>query len=320
MIQPIVVRAAGSIIGIALFGIGPAVSQSSLLSALEGSAPAPVLDQTTHAITRGLAALWVDPTIDPRAKGLMFSVTQNSYASVEAFHGIVAFTLGPRWSIGYGSTRLGTLFDSSLTNQDPSLLGLRAQSGWGRLDGTLRARSVTTSVGVGWAIDDNVGVVHSATIARAHARIAPWKSTNLSVGFQHSQSIGGSVPSGKGQQGFDVTFRQPLRQYSFSITVGMRRGELWKSSETTSGYGLGALVEFLDQMNVSAALGRYRMAYGSSLVESYRSFGASMRIGTIRFSARYSNTYIGLGSGFAGSVAYEPRQATQRTKLASLSR
>lgn len=319
MIASNVVRATGSIVVIGICGPSPAVSQSSLLSALEGSAPAPVLDHTTQAITRGLAALWVDPTVDPRAKGLMFSVTQNSYASVEAFHGILAFTLGPRWTIGYGSTRLGTLFDSSLTNQDPSLLGLRAQSGWGQLDGTLRARSVTTSVGIGWAIDDNVGVVQTATIARAHARFAP-KSTNLSVGFQHSQSVGGSVPRGKSQQGFDVTFRQPLRHYSFSITVGMRRGGLWKSSETTSGYGLGALIELLDQMNVSAALGRYRMAYGSSLNESYRSFGASMRIGAIRFSARYSNTFVGLGSGFAGSVAYEPRQPPQRTKLANLSR
>lgn len=55
---------------------GPIAAQSTLLTAIEGSAPAPVLDPLANAGTRGLAALWTDPTTDPQAdRSVLWDVT-----------------------------------------------------------------------------------------------------------------------------------------------------------------------------------------------------------------------------------------------------
>jgi len=146
------------------------------------------------------------PRLIPRRTGLFFGMSRGSYASVEMFHVVTAFRLGPRWSVAYGSTRLGNLFDSSLTSQDPTLATLRAQSAWGRLDATFGAGWLTANIGIGWAGDDNVGVFESSTIARAHLRITPFKTRTVTLGLRQSQVIGGSVLSRKGgRQGVDVT-------------------------------------------------------------------------------------------------------------------
>src|SRR6266705_7074129 len=76
-----------------------AAGQSTLLTALEGSPPAPTLDPTAAALTKGLAVLWADPTAEPRATGVFLGMSYGSYAAVHVFHGAVAFRLGPRWSV-----------------------------------------------------------------------------------------------------------------------------------------------------------------------------------------------------------------------------
>ncbi len=283
----------------------PIAAQSTLLTAIEGSAPAPVLDPLANAVTRGLAALWTDPTTDPQATGVFFGMSRGSYASVDMFHAVTAFRLGPRWSVAYGSTGLGDLFDSSLTNQDPTLSSLRAQSVWGRLDATLGQRWIAASIGLGWAGDDNVGVFQSSTIARAHLRVTSFKSPSVTVGLQSSHAIGGSVPARRGgRQAVDVTLHRPLGPHALSLTLGASRGALWRSSETLAGYGAGAQGILFDQLEVGASIGRYGTAYGASRAEWYRSVSAAVRVGRVRFGTRYASTRLGTGSGFALSLEY----------------
>ena len=45
------------------------VAQSALLSAIEGSAPAPIVEPTVASLSVGLPGLWFDPTSAPRATG-----------------------------------------------------------------------------------------------------------------------------------------------------------------------------------------------------------------------------------------------------------
>lgn len=281
--------------------------QSTLLIALEGSAPAPVLEPTATALTRGLAGLWADPTVDDRATGLLFGMSHSSYASVRVFHAAIGFRLGPRWSLSIASVGLGDLFDSSLTNQDPSLLALRAQALWGRLDATFSLPRVVTSLGLALAGDDNVGVFQSSTLARAHIRIVPFTNDRITIGLQGSRAVGGSVPPGTdGRQAIDLTFRHTLGGSSLSVTAAASRGALWRYSETHTGYGLAAQWDVLSQLAIGAALGRYNTVYGVARWEWYRSVTASVRISSLRLGTRYASTDLGVGSGFALSLGYEP--------------
>jgi hypothetical protein len=284
-----------------------AAGQSSLLTALESWSPAPTLDPTTAALTRGLAAIWTDPTGQPTAKGLFLSMSQASYASVRVFHGGVGFQLGPRWSVAYASTDLGELFDSSLTNQDPTLSSLRAQALLGRVDATFGPRRVTASVGLALAGDNNVGVLQSSTIARAHVRVRPLGTDQVALGAQLSRPIGGSVPSsGKGRGSVDLTVTQSLGLSSVSVTAAASRGSLWRYSETRGGYAAALQVSFLSQLDLGVALARYASAYGASTSEWARSVTADLHLGDLRVGARYSSCRLSFGSGFGVSLGYEP--------------
>ena len=112
------------------------VGQSALLSAIEGSVPAPVVEPLVASFSVGLPGLWFDPTSAPQATGAFFSMYQSSYASVRVYHTAMAFRLGPRWSLAYGQSEIPDLFDTSLTNIDPGLSSLRARALWGALDAT----------------------------------------------------------------------------------------------------------------------------------------------------------------------------------------
>jgi len=302
-----------AIVAATLLAPAPIAGQTTLLTALEGSAPAPVLDPLTNSVTRGLAALWTDPTTDPQAAGLFFGMSRGSYSSVDMFHAVTAFRLGARWSVAYGSTDLGNLFDSSLTNEDPTLASLRAQSVWGRLDATLGHRWLAGSVGLGWAGDDNVGVFQSSTIARGHLRITPSKSRSVTVGLQASRAIGGSVPSqGGGRLAVDVTVNESLGPAALTFTLGASRGALWQLSETLAGYGAGAQGVLFGQLEVGAAVGRYGTTYGASRAEWFRAVSAAVRVDRVRFGTRYRSTRLGTGSGFALSLEYEAGGLVQR--------
>ncbi len=80
-------------------------AQSTMMTALDGAVPAPTIERTTAALTRGLASVWTDPTADPHATGAFFSIHHASYTSVSVFHGAAAFRLGPRWSVAGARTR-----------------------------------------------------------------------------------------------------------------------------------------------------------------------------------------------------------------------
>lgn len=296
----------GALCGVAApTGLG--VSQSTLLTAIETSAPAPTLEPTAAALTRGLAGVWGDPTAAPRTTGVFFGVQHAPYASVQVFHAALAFRLGPRWSLAYASVGLGDLFDTSLTNQDPSLLRLRAQAAWGRLDATFTLPRLATSIGVAIAGDDNVGVFQSSTVARGHVRLFPFRTDRVAIGVQGTRPIGGSVPaSSEGRRSIDLTIRQTIGGSSLSVAAAASRGSLWRFSETRTGYGVAAQLSVLSQLDLGAALGRYGMSYGASRHESYRSVTATVRVATLRLGARYTSTRLGVGSGFALSLAYEP--------------
>lgn len=284
------------------------VAQSALLTALEGSAPAPVLETTATGLTRGLASLWADPTADPTATGLLFGASHASYASVRVFHTTVAWRWGPRWNVTLASTNLGDLFDTSLTNQDPSLSALRAQALWGRLDATLRLSHLAMSLGVALAGDDNVGVMRSSTVTRSHFRVFPFRDDRVAIGVQTSRSIGGSVPAREGgRHVLDLTAKQPVGRSSVGLTVAMTRGSLWRYSETTSGYAVAGQVSLLSRLDLGAAAGRYATTFGTSRAESYYALSGALQVAAFRLGTRFTSTRLGLGSGFALSLAYEPR-------------
>ncbi len=285
-----------------------ALGQSTLLTALESSAPAPTLDPTAAALTRGLAVLWSDPTAEPHATGLLVGMSYASYAAVRVFHGGLAFRLGARWSLTYASSDLGNLFDSSLTNQDPALSSLRAQALWGRLDATLGARRVAASVGLAVAGDDNVGVFQSSTVARAHVRIRPLGTDRIAIGAQLSRPIGGSVPtSADGRRSLDLTVTQVVGRSLVSVTAATSQGSLWRYSETRGVFAVAAQVSILSQLDLGAAVGRHAIAYGSSGTEWSHAVTAGLRVGSLRVGTRYSSSRLGLGSGVAVSLGYEPR-------------
>ena len=282
-----------------------AVGQSSLLTGLETTTPTPTLEPTAFALSKGLAVLWSDPAADTRATGILFSAYDASHASVRVFHAAVAFKWGPRWSLAYAGLELRDLFDTSLTNQDPTLSALRARAGWGQLDATFRLPRLTAAIGWGIAFDENVGVMQSSTLVRTHLRAYPLQSEVLAVGLQLTRSAGGSVPTHPaGRQAMDVTISQPIGSSLLSITGAASHGRLWRYSETGSGYGLAVQLTILSQLDLGAGLGLYSTTYGSSQSEWYRSATAALRVGALRLGTRYVSTRLGVGSGLGLSLAY----------------
>src|SRR5712692_1105494 len=181
------------------------VAQSGQLTALEAAVPVPRVEPTAGTFSVGLAGLWTDPTTARFSTGAFFSVQQATFSRVRVFQTVLAFRWGPRWSFTYGSTELGDLFDSSLTNQDPTLASLKARAIWTGVDATVGSPHLSGSVGIAFAGDENVGDVHSSTVARAHLRVSPMNSGWLNIGVGVNRVVGGSIPAqGSGREQLDV--------------------------------------------------------------------------------------------------------------------
>lgn len=226
----------GTRVAVLLAAISPVnlVAQSGQLSALAGSVPAPIAEPITAELGPGLGSLWSDPTSSPNATGALFSMYRASYSSVQMYHAVFAFMLGPRWSVTYGSTEIRDLFDTSLTNQDPSLASLRARALWVGLDATMKTKTLRAAFGLAWAGDDNVGDTHSSTVARLHVRLHVPRLAGMVLGLHASRVVGGSLPNeGSGIQWLDLAWEHGSERLSGSVVVAVSRGSLWRYSETS---------------------------------------------------------------------------------------
>lgn len=286
------------------------VAQSTHISALAGSAPAPITEPMTGVIGPGLGSLWSDPTSSPGATGALFSAYRSSYSSIEMYHAVLAFTLGPRWSATYGLTEIRNLFDTSLTNQDPSLASLRAQAVWAGFDATVSRKIISAALGLAWAGDDNVGDVHTSTIARAHVRLHPPKVLGVVLGLHASKVIGGSLPTkATGVQWLDFAWEHSGEALSGAVVVAISQGSLWRYSETNGGFAVAVKIGILSGFDLNGGVGRHKTTFGADPQEWYRSIGASLRIASVRAGVRFTSTKLGLGSGYAVCVSYEPPPA-----------
>ncbi len=282
------------------------IAQSVNLSALESSVPAPVVELTAAGFPVGLGGLWVDPTASRSATGAFLSLYRASYAAMDLIHASVAFRAGPRWSLAYGSTEVGDLFDSSLVNQDPGLGGLRARALWAWLDATLSYGRVSGSVGLGVAGDENVGDLKSSTVGRAHLRIVPVRGEWLSLGMRASRVVGGSLEAdGSGRQVVDVTVLRDLGIARASASAAVSRGALWRYSETRGGFGIATHLVFLRQLEFGFGAGRYQTSFGATTWEWQRAVMVGVFIGKMRASLQYVSRRVGLGSGYGVSIGYE---------------
>src|SRR5437867_12300440 len=107
---------------LALVGVPAALpGQSALLSAVEGSAPAPVVEPTAGVFPAGVAGLWSGPTSSPHVTGAFFGVYQASRASFRLYPAAVALRWGPRWAGTFGPSEIRHLFGHPLTHIDPGL-------------------------------------------------------------------------------------------------------------------------------------------------------------------------------------------------------
>ncbi len=290
---------------LALVGVPAALpGQSALLSAVEGSAPAPVVEPTAGVFPAGVAGLWSDPTSSPRVTGAFFGVYQASRASFRIYHAAVAFRWGPRWSVAYGQSEIGNLFDTSLTNIDPGLASLQARALWGSLDGTVSWRRLSGSLGIGLAGDDNVGDVQSSTTARVYLRVSPLRG--VSIGVHTARAIGGSVPNThRGRSNLDVLVTRRGAFLGVSMAAAVSRGSFWRYAETNGGVALAALVTVASRLELGAGAGRYTTTFGATSVEWYRSAAAALYLRGIRVGVRYTGTELGAGSGYGISIGYE---------------
>ncbi len=281
------------------------VAQSALLSAIEGSAPAPIVEPTVASLSVGLPGLWFDPTSAPRATGAFFSIHRSSYAAVQVYHAGLAFRLGPRWSLAYGQSEIPDLFDTSLTNIDPGLSSLRARALWGALDATETIGSFAGSVGVGLAEDDNVGDFQSSTVARVAMRLSPLDG--VSVGLRVARGIGGSLPAEPaGRVQLDAAASRNLGDVTVSFGAGAARGALWHYAETRNGFGVAALVTVASRLSLGVGAGRYTTGFGATTHEWDRSAVAALRVSSVHVAVRYTSTKLGAGSGYGASIGYEP--------------
>ena len=283
-----------------------AFAQSTMMTALDASVPAPTIERTTAALTRGLAGVWTDPTVDVYATGAFFSIERASYTSITVVHAAAGFRLGPRWSVALATAGLGDLFDSALTNQDPGLSSLRSQVAWGRMDATWAFPRFAASVGLSVVGDDDVGVVQSSTLARAHLRLRPFRNDRVSIGLRSARSIGGSVPvRSSGQHSLDVTIRRQFGASSIGLTVAGSEGGLWRHAETSAAYGIATQLTLRSLFDIGMGITRYSTNYGASAETWSRSITAGIQLGMLRLSTRYASTQLGTGSGFAVYLGYE---------------
>lgn len=260
----------------------------------------------TGMFNPGLGSLWSDPTSSPGTTGALFSVYRASYSSARVYHALLAFKLGPRWSTTFGSTEISNLFDTSLTNQDPSLASLRARALWAGLDATVKIRLMAAAIGLAWAGDDNVGDVHTSTVARAHLRLYPPGITGVTFGLHASKAIGGSLPSdGSGMQWVDLAWEHRGDGLSGSVVAAFSRGSLWRFSETVGGFAVAIKCRILSGFDLTTGLGHYKTSFGARSGEWSRSIAASLRIASLRAGVRFTSTRLGLGSGYAVSLSYE---------------
>ncbi len=288
-------------------GVAPGLcAQSVNLSALESSVPAPVVELTAAGFSVGVGGLWVDPTASPSATGVFVGFYRGSYAGVTLVHASAAFKAGPRWSLAYGSTEVGDLFDTTLVNEAPGLASLRARAVWAWLDATLSHRSMTGSFGLGLAGDENVGDLKSSTIARAHFRIRPLGDEWLSVGIRASGAIGGSVEADpSGRQVVDITALANVGKARPSASVAVSRGALWRYSETRGGVAAALGIGISSVLHFGLGAGRYQASFGSTDWEWSRALTVGLCIARFRFSFQYASRRLGLGSGYGVSGSYE---------------
>jgi len=299
---------AGPTIALVVGLLGPLnlAAQSTHLSALESIAPAPVTEPTAGTFSFGLASLWLTPVGSPKATGAFFSVYRASLNQVALFQSVLAFHLGPRWSMLYGATQINNLFDTSLTNLDPTLENLRAQAQWIGIDGTVGGSMRSLSAGLGYARDDNVGDVQNSTTARVGISLRPSVARWLSIDAQHSRVVGGSMARARtGRQRLSFSVGREFAKTSVSFSVAVQQGQLWPYSEIRSGYGAAGIVNF-GAFDFSAGIGSYRTGYGTSLREVYESLSGAILLSHVHVGMRLTNTRLGYGSGYGVSIGFEP--------------
>src|SRR5438128_3365895 len=284
---------------------GLLAAQSALLSSLESSVPAPVVEPTAGVFAIGLPGIWSDPTTSACVTGAFFGMYTGTYASVRIYHVTAALRLGPRWSFTFGQSEIANLFDSSLTAVDPSLATLQARAVVGNLDATATWRNISGSLGAGFASDENVGEALSSTTGRAHLRmrVLPW----LSVGIREARVLGGSLPANRsGRLDVDAVVTKKLGLVVGSLAAAASRGALWRYSETDGSFSFAALATLASVLDLSAGIGRYVTTFGARDIEWYRSVSAGLHLGSFRVGVRYTGTDLGIGSGYGVGVSYEP--------------
>src|SRR5690348_70716 len=283
------------------------VAQSEHLAALEASAPASVLDATAGTLGAGLGGLWIDPTAEPSARGAFFDLYQATVASVQMYHAVLATRFGPRWSFIAGSTEIKDLFDSSLISQDPRLANLRARAWWLGVDATTRWRSLTGSVGMAAANDENVGDYQTSTVARANLRVTPVASGIVSIGVHTDRAIGGSIPRTSGRAGLDLSVQGSRGAVNGAVSLAVSRGQIWRYSETRGAEAVAVRLSFFGELDLGVGLGHYETTFGAQAAEWSRSVLAGLRVGRFMLDARYTNTEIGLGTGYGIALRYGER-------------
>ena len=288
----------------AALALSKAVAQSAHLGALEGSAPASVTEPLVGGFGLGLAGVFTDPTSAPRETGALFSVFHSTYASVQLYHVVAAFRAGPRWSFYYAATEIKDLFDTSLTNIDPTLGDLRARAMVVGVDGAVSVGRFVLSAGMGSAHDDNVGARHTATVARVHTRVSVWRGS--SVGVHWSKAAGSLGATAEGRVEVDFGVRRQLGHATAGLTIAALHGALWKDSEVQSGISAGAHLAIASTVDLRIGIGRYDTAFGVVEREWRRMASVGVALGGVRVAACYTGTRLGLGSGYGVSLGYEP--------------
>lgn len=280
-------------------------AQSTHLLALEGSAPASVVEPLVPSLQPGLGDLWIDPTADSRVVGLFFGVSESNFASVRIYHGVAAFTLGPRWSLVFGQSDVPNLFDSSLVNADPGLVNLQARAWLTGIDVTERWNTISGSLGLAVVGDDNVGDVQTSTIARLRLRYAFLPGLSLRLGTD--RAVGGSLQARSGgSRSIELSAGRRAGVLAANLSLAHSQGSVWRQSET-SGAWAGALgVTVAEHLYLSAGAARYSTTFGVGAHQWSRTAGAGISVGDIRVWVRYTSTRLGGGSGRELSLSYEP--------------
>jgi hypothetical protein len=284
---------------------GRGVGQSAHLSALEASAPVAVGEPLTGGTGLGISGLFTDPTSAPRATGALFSVFHSTYASVKLYHAVAAFRAGPRWSVYYAATEIKNLFDTSLTNVDPTLAELQARALLFGVDGAMTIGPVTVSAGLGCANDDNVGERTTSAVSRVHSRVSLSRGSSFGL---HWSKAHGDAGRASGRLQADIAVERRWSGLTSGVTLAVVRGAPWKYTEIRNGIAAGAHVAFASTLDVRLGVGRYATTFGAADHEWRRSASVGIAVAGVRVAATYTGTRLGLGSGYGISFGYEPRE------------